>query len=91
MLAYFAPKLQKFVKKWVRKTTFRAEKLFWSFEKCTSGVFSVHRVYMMEKCGCLPFYRLSLKDLEGPASRGFSLAWFLALTKSFAWLVGRIN
>ena len=46
---------------------------------------------MMEKCGCLPFYRLSLKDLEGPASRGFSLAWFLALTKSYAWLVGRIN
>ena len=46
---------------------------------------------MMEKCGCLPFYRLSLKDLEGPASRGFSLAWFLALTKSFAWLAGRIN
>lgn len=42
---------------------------------------------MMEKCGCLPFYRLSLKDLEGPASRGFSLAWLLAFTKSFASLV----
>ena len=91
MLAYFAQKLQKFVKKWMRKTTFRAEKLFRSFEKCTPGVFSVHRVYMIEKCGCLPFYRLSLKDLEGPASRGFSHAWFLALTKSFAWLVSRVK
>ena len=93
MLAYFAQKLQKFVKKWVRKTTFRAEKLFWSFEKCTPGVFTVHRVYMMEKCGCLPFYRLSLKDLEGlyPGSKVFSLAWLLALTKSFSWLVSRIK
>ena len=27
MLAYFAQKLQKFVKKWMRKITFRAEKL----------------------------------------------------------------
>ena len=25
-----------------------------------------------------------------PASRGFSLAWLLALTKSFAWLVCRV-
>ena len=45
----------------------------------------------MEKCGCLLFYRLSLKDLEGRASRGFSQAWFLALRKSFAWLVSHIK
>ena len=31
------------------------------------------------------------KKDEYPANRGFSLAWHLALTKSFAWLVGRIN
>ena len=31
------------------------------------------------------------KKDEYPANRGFSLAWHLVLTKSFAWLVGRIN
>ena len=27
---------------------------------------------------------------DDPASRGFSLAWLLALTKSYAWLVSRV-
>ena len=49
---------------------------FWEMHfRCFFGTQGIH----YGKCGCLPFYRLSLKDLEGRASRGFSQAWFLAL------------
>ena len=36
-----------------------------------------------------PFWDLK-KTCFYPASRGFSLAWLLECTKSFAWLVSRV-
>ena len=47
----FCAKTPKIRQEMDEENHFPSRKTLWSFENCTPGVFSVHRVYMMEKCG----------------------------------------